>query len=102
MGMYCTLSNVLKILTGFDQVSVYFVTDCSQYGNCDYGSNVLDHAIVFYCKIFLQFYIFNVINSFSIVAISFEIAFHKEQLSFIQLKIMDKWKYSIIKIFLDK
>ena len=83
MGMYCTLSNVLKILTGFDQVSVYFVTDCSQYGNCDYGSNVLDHAIVFYYKIFLQFYIFNVINSFGIVAISFEIAFHNEQLSFI-------------------
>ena len=28
IGIYFTISNVLKILTGFDQVSLYFVTDC--------------------------------------------------------------------------
>ena len=28
IGIFCTLSNALKILTGFDQVSVYFMTDC--------------------------------------------------------------------------
>ena len=28
IGIYYTLSTVLKILTGFDQVSIHFVTDC--------------------------------------------------------------------------
>ena len=28
IGICCTLSNVLKILTGFDKFSIYFVTDC--------------------------------------------------------------------------
>ena len=27
VGIYCALSNDLKISTGFDQASVYFVTD---------------------------------------------------------------------------
>ena len=29
IGIYCTLSDVLKILTGSDQVSIYFLTDRS-------------------------------------------------------------------------
>ena len=36
IGIYCTLSNVLEMLSGFDQVSLatYFATDCSFRGFC--------------------------------------------------------------------